>query len=128
VWLGGPVDNVGQNVNPVVAGTVACVSGDCWIRLMNKPGQTTNLGGTGAPIFGAVSTLTEANDGLNPLITDPRLINPLNPTFIDGWIHLPTGMPINFGSDPASDTAPRDPVVEIDVFCTVASEVSIFAH
>jgi hypothetical protein len=99
---------------PVVAGEVACISGDCWVRILGTI-QSVN----GVPITSGPNAVLQATPFPGGVTQ-----------YTDGWIHLVAGMSLPFGSDPPSDTAPRDPVRQIDIWTTAgfATEVSIVGH
>lgn len=90
-----------------ITGAVACVSGDCWVTF--KSAIDPGLAGT----------------GINTAVTDPSAAP--SSGVVVGAAHLYEGDVLPFGSDPASSDAPRDAVLQIDIYCNDA-EVVIQQH
>lgn len=114
---------VGFQSLPMVAGEIACTSGDAWVRLLKTPSfQTVN------------GQVVQIANVAQPIVSGPNaalLTYPGNLAFYtDGWLHITAGMSIPFGSDPPSDTAPRDPVGQIDIWTSAgfATEINVIGH
>ena len=92
---------------PVLQGKVTLVSGEAWVRLL--------------------ATATVSTDGTNSALSAP------SPTvgYVNGWQHLSSSSGqtvIDFGASPTTDTTPRDPVAQVDIYLVSSSELNVLAH
>ena len=88
----------------VIAGSLSVHTGDAWVKLQHGPATVVASGANAA------------------------VVNPATPPYTDGWTHLGIGEVQNFGTEKVADTTFPDVVVQIDVYCTMASEVGIIMH